>query len=134
MANIVIAGNAVVVKSSLKMEDIALIQKYRPNELILKGGEDGKEPIFTLGTAAVNCGSIGTYGAAFDSVTRDDDKLACVTMVITGTPEGDIADWVADQFGGAMVNLNKLESRLPGVIADIRAEQAAVKAGISVIQ
>lgn len=134
MAKIMIAGNAVVAKSALKLEDIALIQKYRPNELTLKGGEDGKEPIFTLGVAPANCGNIGNYGASFDSETRDDEKLACTTMVITGTPTGDIADWVAEQFGGAMTNLNKLEARLPAVIAEIHEEQAAVKESISVVQ
>lgn len=133
MANIVIAGNAAVVKSALKLEDIALIQKYRPNELTLKGGEDGKEPIFTLGIAPEGCGSVGTYGVSFDSATRDDEKLACTTMMISGVT-GDISDWVVEQFGGAMTNLNKLEARLPAVIAEIHEEQDAVKANISVVQ
>lgn len=133
MAKIMIAGNAAVVKSALKLEDIALIQKYRPNELTLKGGEDGKEPIFTLGIAPEGCGNVGTYGASFDSETRDDEKLACTTMVISGVT-GDISDWVVEQFGGAMTNLNKLEARLPAVIAEIHEEQDAVKANISVVQ
>ena len=44
MAKIVIAGDAVVVTSAMKLEDIKTIEKYRPKELVLKGGEDGKEP------------------------------------------------------------------------------------------
>ena len=50
MAKIVIAGDAVVVTSAMKLEDIKTIEKYRPKELVLKGGEDGKEPIFGVGT------------------------------------------------------------------------------------
>ena len=41
MAKIVIAGDAVVVTSAMKLEDIKTIEKYRPKELVLKGGEDG---------------------------------------------------------------------------------------------
>lgn len=134
MAKIVIAGNAAVIKSTLKLEDIALVEKYRPNELTLKGGEDGKEPIFTLGVAAEGCGNVGTYGASFDCETRDDEKLACTTMMITGSPAGDIADWIVEELGGAMTNLGKLEARLPDVIREIHEEQTAVKANISVIQ
>ena len=42
MAKITIAGDAVVVTSALKLEDIKTIEKYRRNALVLKGGEDGK--------------------------------------------------------------------------------------------
>ena len=48
MAKITIAGDAAVVTSAMKLEDIKTIEKYRPKELVLKGGEDGKEPIFCL--------------------------------------------------------------------------------------
>ena len=47
MAKITIAGDAAVVTSAMKLEDIKTIEKYRPKELVLKGGEDGKEPIFS---------------------------------------------------------------------------------------
>lgn len=48
MAKIVIAGDAVVVTSAMKLEDIKTIEKYRPKELVLKGGEDGKEAIHSV--------------------------------------------------------------------------------------
>ena len=41
MAKITIAGDAAVVTSAMKLEDIKTIEKYRPKELVLKGGEDG---------------------------------------------------------------------------------------------
>ena len=50
MAKIVIAGDAVVVKSELKLEDIKTIEKYNTKALTLMGGDEGKEPIFALGT------------------------------------------------------------------------------------
>ena len=48
MAKIVIAGDAVIVTSTMKLEDIKTIAKYRPKALTLMGGEDGKEPIFAV--------------------------------------------------------------------------------------
>mgnify|MGYP000937705903 CR=1 FL=1 len=63
MAKIVIAGDAVVVTSAMKLEDIKTIEKYRPKELVLKGGEDGKEPIFGVGTTH-GAGNINAVGAS----------------------------------------------------------------------
>ena len=44
MAKIVIAGDAVVITSALKLEDIKTIAKYNPKALTLMGGEDGRSP------------------------------------------------------------------------------------------
>ena len=41
MAKIVIAGEAVVVTSAVKLEDYRKVAKYRPKALVLLGGEDG---------------------------------------------------------------------------------------------
>ena len=75
MAKITIAGDAAVVTSAMKLEDIKTIEKYRPKELVLKGGEDGKEPIFAVGTTN-GAGNINAFGASFGAETRDDEKLA----------------------------------------------------------
>lgn len=42
MAKITIAGDAVVITSSLKLDDIKTIAKYRPKALTLMGGDDGQ--------------------------------------------------------------------------------------------
>ena len=102
MAKIVIAGDAVVVTSAMKLEDIKTIEKYRPKELVLKGGEDGKEPIFGVGTTH-GAGNINAVGASFGSETRDDDKLACITLFLDGVT-GDVKDWVADRLGAAITS------------------------------
>ena len=132
MARITIAGDAVVVTSALKLEDIKTIAKYRPDELILKGGEDGKEPIFGIGVTS-GCGSINEIGASFGRESHDDDKLAIITMS-AGEVSGDVKEWVADCIGGAIIKLNKLEEKLPAVLAEIADEKAAVMSNISVAQ
>lgn len=133
MAKIVIAGDAVVIKSALKLEDIRTIEKYRPKALTLMGGEDGKEPIFAIGTTE-GCGSINEVGASFGRESHDEDKYATITMVTAVGISGDIKEWVADRIGGAIINLNKLEEKLPTVLAEIEAEKAEVMGNITVAQ
>lgn len=130
MAKISIAGQAVVVTSAMALEDIKTIKKYRPKALVLKGGEDGKEPIFALG---IGEGKINEVGASFDQATRDAAKLATLTMTTDFDGE-DIVAFVTDVLGGALINLNKLEETLPGVLAEINAETAAIKQNITVVQ
>ena len=131
MARITIAGDAVVVTSSMKLEDIRTIAKYRPEALILKGGDDGKEPIFAVGVTKGN-GSINQYGASFSPETHNEDGLATITIVVNGSVDGDIKDFVADRIGSAIINLNKLEESLPCVVEEINAEKAAVIESITI--
>lgn len=133
MAKITIAGDAVVVTSALKLEDIKTIAKYRPKSLFLMGGDDGKEPIFGIGVTD-GCGNINEVGASFGRESHDAEKLAVITMCTNGAVSGDIKEWVADHIGGAIINLNKLEEKLPAVLAEIEAEKAAVMSNIIVAQ
>lgn len=130
MAKISIAGQAVVVTSAMALEDIKTIKKYRPEALILKGGEDGKEPIFALG---IGEGKINQVGASFNKATRDEAKLATLTMTTNFDGE-DIVAFVTDTLGGALMNLNKLEETLPAVLAEINAEKATIQQNITVVQ
>lgn len=130
MAKIVIAGQAIVVTSEMALEDLKTIKKYRPDALILKGGEDGKEPVFAIG---IGDGEISTFGASFCEATRDDAKKATLTMVTAYDGE-DIAEYVSDKIGAALMNLNKLEATLPAVLEEIAAEKATIKRNIIVAQ
>lgn len=129
MAKIVIAGDAVVVKSELKLEDIKTIAKYEPKALTLMGGEDGKEPIFAVGLTT-DAGDININGASFGKA--DADGKATITMVMQGVPTEKAKDWVADRLGSAIMHLNALEAKLPEVLSSISAKRAAVMEGIEV--
>lgn len=131
MAKITIAGEAVVITSALKREDIELLEKYRPDALILKGGEDGKKPIFRIATTT-GAGDINKYGASFGGETHDEAKLATITMM-SGVVGEDIREAVAEKVGTAILNLNKLEATLPEVLEEISAEKAAIMDNIQVI-
>ncbi len=133
MAKIVIAGDAAVITSALKLEDVRTVAKYRPDELVLKGGENGKEPVFAI-SVTEGAGKINQYGVSFSQETRDEAKLATLTILAKGVGDGDMKEWVADQYGKALICLNELEARLPAVLADIDAEKADVMRSITVAQ
>ncbi len=132
MAKITIAGDAVVVTSAMKFDELMTIKKYRPSALVLKGGEDGKEPIFAI---SVNCGgrsTINKYGAEFASATHDDAGLAAITQIFECNCS-DIKQEVADTIGAYVLNLNKLEETLPAVLDEIEAEKQKIMDNISVV-
>lgn len=130
MAKVKVVGDAAVVISSLKLSDIELVKKYRPKALVLFGGEDGKEPVFAIGTTN-GAGGINQYGATFNGATHDDSQLACITMVMKNAG-ADVKEWLADQIGSALMSLNKLEEILPDVIEEIAEERAGVIDSIDV--
>ncbi len=132
MAKIKILGNSVVVISSVKLEDFKKVEKYRPSALILMGGEDGKEPIFRVGTGHSN---INEYGAEFNCATRDNEKKAMLTMAYFAENEdSDVKNDIVESLGVPMLNLEKIEARIPAIIEEIDAERASIESKIEVIQ
>ena len=127
---VTIAGSAAVITSTLSLEDVKTVAKYKPSALTLYGGEDGKDPLFSIGISGSTAGKIGEYGAEFGTQTADGGK-ATVTVVF-GSPVDDAKEYIADALGGALLNLAKLEEALPNVIDQINAEKAAVLANITV--
>lgn len=123
MANVKVCGDALVITSTLKYEEIEMVKKYRPEALTLKGGEDGKEPIFKITTGTMS--EIGKYGACFDGATRDGNGFATITLMIDEEP-ADLREEIADKYGAALINVGTLEAILPEVLQEIEAERAAV--------
>ena len=134
MAKITIVGDAVVITSTQKLEDIKLLEKYRPKALCLyETGENGKkEEVFKVGSTDGN-GAISVYGASFGSTTHDDEKLATITMSLP-RDVSDAKQYVADAVGVSILNLNKVESQFAEALAEVVAEKAAVMENISIAQ
>ena len=130
MAKMNIAGNALVVTSGMTLEQLNMVKKYRPGALKLMGGEKKDQEIFCIDTYTGN-GGISAYGACFGSVTHDDEKKACITIVLEGV-KGDIKEYVADTYGEAYTHLCELEATLPGVIEEITTQKSAIMAAITV--
>lgn len=130
MAKINVTGSAVVITSTLKLNEVATIQKYRPDALTLRGGEDGKEPIFKIGIPASGTGSINKYGAAFDAETHNEGGFATITMML-GEFEGDIKEHIADTIGQPVNLLGQLEEALSETAAAIKTERQNVMNNIT---
>ena len=138
MAKIKISGDAVVITSALKREDIELVEKYDPKKLQLMGGEDGKEPVFAIATSACPAGCLNSVGAAFGGETYDAQKLATLTLSLSklgisadcGVEE--LKDKVADNLGAQLASINAIEAAVPEALTAIRTANAAVRSAISV--
>ncbi len=138
MAKIIIAGDAVVVKSSLKFEELKRIAKYSPESLVLKGGEDNKEDVFRIGVTEGE-GRIGTYAAEFNSSSRgedglaDEDGFATLTMKFAVSPDENIKEVIADKLGTPMIYLARLEDKLPHVLERLNRERENLINGMTVM-
>ena len=132
MAKVTIAGQAVVVTSTLKLDDIKTVATYRPDALTLYEGE-GKErqPVFAIGIGA-DAGRIGTYGVEFGRSNAE--GFAQLTMSVSIDDDEDIKVFVAEQIGRSILKLNKLEEQIPEVIRGIEAEKADILRNISVVE
>lgn len=130
MAKFTIVGTAAVITSSTTMEKLKAIKKLRPEKLTLKGGEDGKEPIFVVDVGDAGKGSIGTFGACFDGQTHE-GGYATITIPNFVTDGVDPKKAAYDKYGAALVKLNKLEAALDGVFNEIEAEKATVMNAIA---
>ena len=129
-ASVRIFGQACVVESEYTVEDIAKLEKFRPNALTLYQGDGkDKELVFAVGTTKGK-GSIGKFGASFGSNSASSGKAA-ITMMI---PEGvnDAKKWAVDTIGKAIIDLKTVEDQYAAALADVDAEQATIEAAITV--
>lgn len=121
---ITVVGNALVVTSTLKFEDIEKVSKFKPEALILKNEKD--VPIFAIGTTSES-GSINSLGAIFDGATRDGEGLATITMAIPFEATNDeLKETVAEEYSGAFASLKKLEASIPEVVKELDDAKAEV--------
>ena len=130
-AKVNVVGDAMVVTSGAKLEDIKSIAKYRPNALVLMGGKDNKEELFRVGVTK-GAGSISQYGVSFGKESRGDEGFAQITLLL---PDGkDVKEYISDTYGRALLNLEKLEGTFHGVLEEIGAEKARIEAVITVAE
>lgn len=129
MANIIITGDSVSVISTLMLEDIKTIAKYRPEALNLYEG-DGKDKTLAFVVKAGNTPSMGAYGVSFTSETSEGN--AVMTEIFAGQSAATIKDAVAEKYGVGILNLRKLELTLPAVLDEIKSQREEIKSAIEV--
>lgn len=126
MANIKVLGNAAVITSTLKYEDIKKVQKYRPDALVLR---ENDEPVFKVGISEHQLGDCSKYGISFGG----SNEAGYATVTTTFGECEDVKAWLADKYGAALAYLNSMEASLPAVIGAVDAERAAILDSITVM-
>ncbi len=125
MAKLTIAGDAIVITSSRTLEEIKTLEKYKPEALVLKNDKD--EVCFKVGTGA---GNINNYGVSFSEVSRTGDGKATLTMTLCDVT--DAVKFVSDNFGMALINLNKVEEQFDEALEEVTEQQAEILANITI--
>lgn len=127
MAKIKVCGEVMILTSTVKLADIQRLEKTNPDVLAIKDAE-GNE-VFRVATG--DTGKITTYAAVFSGETRDERKLATLTM---GLPESDddIREVIADAIGGSIAKISEVEKKIAEILPVMNRERADLIASIEV--
>ena len=126
----IIVGDSFVITSEFTLEQLKTVEKYRPSALQLKGGEDGKQTVYTVMTSN-KPGDINNIGAIFGSEAHDGSGKATITINVDRFPGEDKREAITDAIGKGLASLKKIEENLAAVIEEISAEKAAVRESIT---
>lgn len=121
-----IVGDAMVVVSEAKLQDIKTLEKYAPEALSLTN-KDG-ERYFTIATTDGN-GSVSKYGVAFSGKTTEGN--ATITMCIPSNVE-DKHKYAVDKIGMAVMAVNEVEEQIKNAIGSVNDKLALVDSAIEV--
>ncbi|MDD6530651.1 MAG: hypothetical protein PUF41_11855 [Prevotella copri] len=123
MANIIITGSAIVLKSDLTLDTIKKLKKYDPSALKI---QDEKERLlFKVDVAAEGNGSVCEKAIFFAPVTHDAEKKATVTMSIPDSVTN-AAEYAADLLGSSFNALEGLEDTMSAAAVEVDAKKAAM--------
>ena len=123
MANIIITGSAIVLKSDLTLDTIKKLKKYDPSALKI---QDEKERLlFKVDVAAEGNGSVCEKAIFFAPVTHDAKKKATVTMSIPDSVTN-AAEYAADLLGSSFNALEGLEDTMSAAAVEVDAKKAAM--------
>ena len=116
MANVKIAGNVIIITSTMTLAQIKRLEKHRPEALAIRNEKN--EVIFRVGTGS---NAFNVNGASFNSATKDDRELAFISLEIPA----DVTDgrrYFAEIHGKAHMQLKRIESGLADVLTAVEAE------------
>lgn len=118
-----IVGNAVIITSKIKFEDIKKLEKYNPDALALCTKDDNGDVVEVFRVATGKVGNINKYGATF--ATADKNGFATVTTLI---PEKikDKREFVKDNFGPILFILKKFEEHVTETVEEFDKAYAAL--------
>ena len=116
MAVVKIAGNTIILTSTLTLEQIKRIEKHRPEALEIRNAKE--EIIFRVGTGS---NALNDHGASFNAATLDERELAYISLPIH-SGVADAKRYFAETFGQPHLHLKAVEFRLADVLAEVEDE------------
>jgi len=128
----IIAG-AYALTSDVKVEDIQLLTKYKPDALKIKD-EDGNDKFsvgYTQGKPAVS-----SFGITFGGKNFQDGK-ATITKNLPDAVSDNVEkakEFVAEQFGAIIAYLKQLEETIPAAAKAIRDDKKALVDSITLAE
>lgn len=129
MANVKIVGNAVVLTSELKAEELSTVKKFTKDGLKLKD-EKGNE-IFAIAYTP-GCSAISDYGVNYGEVNAEGYAQATFVMDENVKAEDRMAT-VLDNYAIAIGNLKTLETYIREAVTGITKTVEEIKDSIEVL-
>ena len=120
-------GNAVVITSALKKEEIEALGKYNPKALVLK---ENDEEVFSVSVG--NKGAFGKYGVVFDGVNADGNATITILSDLSDVSPEKIREKIVSEYGEALWRLEALEASALEAAAETNRRAAALAGGIEV--
>jgi hypothetical protein len=129
MAKITIMGDAAVVTSQIKTKDLETLKKFKPTALKLVD-KDKKETYFCADEGEK--ASFSKHGIVFTGTDGNGNAIATLALP-TGLEADKKADYVKNNYGYGLLNLNVLEAQVNEVVEDTADEFAAMAENIQVL-
>ncbi len=111
MAKVIIAGNACVLFSDLKLDDIKELRQNHPEALSLKDGMG--QTILTVDLDQDSAGQATGNQVVFGPTASREGK-ATITLLIDPEEE-DFVGMVRDKIGNSLMKLTELENKIAGI-------------------
>ena len=127
---IALVGDALVLTSTLKVEEIELLKKYKPDALKIKDAEGND--VFAIAYKD-GCPGINNKGITFSGESRDGNGYATLTANLDLNEGEDPKEAVADIIGTPAVKVNEIEAAAPAALAEVLAARAALIDSITVL-
>lgn len=129
MAKIQILGDAVVITSNVQAETLEKLAKYNPKALKLVDAESKKE-LFAVGQGCVP--SASKFGIVFSGKNEEGNATATFGMP-SGLTNDEKKALIQDEYGFALLNLNKIEGQINDNAAELSAAFATVQESIEIL-
>jgi len=112
-----VVGNAAVLTSSIKVEEIKTLQAGNPQALKVFKDKENTDEVFGISYCEDATPSVGKYGITFNSATRDENKYATLTLTLPRNlkTNDEIKAYIADKAFGTVASsyMAELEKSVP---------------------